>query len=196
MEHDDNQPPHIIFRKAGEVVLRPVLEKDLPFVTAWINDPEVTQYLAAHMPMMEAEERRWFENLPSRKPHDIVVAIEVDGVFIGTMGLHGIDFKHRRATTGALIGNKAYWGKGYGSEAKMLLLDYAFNELGLHKICSSVIAFNERSIRYSLKCGYQEEARLRSHHFAKGKYWDEVRLAVFQKDWKPLWREFKKKHNL
>lgn len=196
MEHDDTKPPRVIFRKAGKVVLRPVLERDLPFITSWINDPEVTQFLAAHMPMMEAEERRWFENLPNRKPHDIVVAIEVDGVFIGTMGLHGIDFKHRRATTGALIGNRAYWGKGYGSEAKMLLLDYAFNELGLHKICSSVIAFNERSIRYSLKCGYVQEARLRDHHFAKGKYWDEVRLAVFRKHWLPLWQAFKKKHKL
>lgn len=196
MQHDDKTSQQLIWRKSSRVVLRPILEKDLPFIMLWINDPEVTQYLTAHMPMMESEERQWLEGLPRAKPHHVVVAIEVDGVFIGTMGLHNIDFRHRHATTGALIGNKAYWGKGYGSEAKMLLLDYAFNELGLHKICSRVIAFNERSVRYSLRCGYHEEARLRKHNFAKGKYWDEVCLAVFRKDWLPLWREFKKTHNL
>jgi RimJ/RimL family protein N-acetyltransferase len=192
----DQSLPPIVWRKSTRVVLRPLRESDTPFISAWINDPEVTQFLQAHMPMAETEERDWIENLANRKPHDIVVAIEADGVFIGTMGLHGIDYKNRRATTGTLIGNKAYQGKGYGTEAKMLLLDYAFNELGLNKICSSVIAYNERSIRYSLKCGYREEGRLRKHLFRKGRYWDEVRLAVFRKDWLPHWKKFKKEHRL
>ena len=196
MQQEEKVAPPLIWRKSSRVILRPVLEKDLPFLMRWINDPEVTQYLKAHAPMMEFEERQWLEGLAKRKPHHVVVAIEVDGVFIGTMGLHDIDFRHRRATTGALIGNKDYWGKGYGSEAKMLLLDYAFNELGLRKICSRVIVFNKRSVRYSLRCGYREEARLRKHSFAKGKYWDEVCLAVFRKDWLPLWRRFKKDHAL
>lgn len=190
------QNGEIVWRKTKRVTLRPVLEIDLPHIVRWINDPEVTKYLATHFPMMEAEEKDWFTNLPKCKPHDIVVALVVDGKIIGTMGLHDIDYKNRRATTGALIGEKDYWGKGYGSEAKMLLLDYAFNTLNLHKVCSNVIAFNERSIRYSLKCGYEEEGRKREQHFSQGKYWDEVNLAVFQKQWKPHWRKFAKQHSL
>ncbi len=61
------------------------------------------------------------------------------------MGIHRINWKDRTATTGAVIGEKAYWDKGYGSEAKMLVLDYAFNMLNLRKICSQVLAFNKRS---------------------------------------------------
>jgi RimJ/RimL family protein N-acetyltransferase len=118
----------------------------------------------------------------------------VGGIPIGTMGIHGIDYRHGIATTGALIGEPEYWGKGYGSEAKMLLLEYAFNTLNLRKINSEVIAYNERSTQYSLKCGYKIEGRRRLEHFAKGEYWDVIQLAVFREDWQPLWEAFYEKH--
>ncbi len=118
----------------------------------------------------------------------------VDGKPIGTMGIHAIDYRHRIATTGALIGESGYWGKGYGSEAKMLLLEYAFNTLNLRKICSEVIAFNERSTKYSLKCGYKIEGTKKLHHYAKGQYWDVIQLAVFREDWLPLWEAFCAEH--
>jgi RimJ/RimL family protein N-acetyltransferase len=89
-----------------------------------------------------------------------------------------------------MIGEKEYWGKGYGTEAKMLLLHYAFDTLNLRKICSSVISFNERSHKYSLKCGYKEEGRRKAQLFRDGKYWDEIQLAVFRKDWLLLWKKF------
>ena len=192
----DTNSPEIVFRRTKKVVLRPILEADIPLLLRWINDPEVTRFLKTYMPMTEADEREWVQNHHKRKPYNIVVMIVVDGVAIGTMGLHNIDYRSRLGTTGALIGEKEYWGKGYGSEAKMLLLDFAFNTLNLRKICSNVIAFNERSLKYSLKCGYKEEARLKKHHYADGKYWDKLCLAVFREDWEPLWEQFAQKHGL
>ncbi len=185
----------IIFLKSSRVVLRPVLKEDIPeYIIRWINDPEVTQYLKVHFPMMHTDENEWFDNLHKRKPHDVVLTIVVDEKPIGVIGLHKINFKDRIATTGTLIGEKDYWGKGYGTEAKMLLLGYAFNTLNLRKICSHVIAFNERSRRYSLSCGYEEEGRLTKHLFRKGKYWDMILLAVFKNKFLPLWKKFAKKH--
>lgn len=108
------------------------------------------------------------------------------------MAIHQIDWVNGTATTGAMIGEKEYWGKGYGSEAKMLLLDYAFNRLGLRKICSNVIAFNGRSKRYSEKCGYREEARRKAQFFRDGTYHDEIWLAVFRENWLPLWKKYQK----
>lgn len=186
----------IVFLRSRRVVLRPVLKEDLPLFIRWINDPDVSQFLNVFFPMMEADEQEWFESLPKRKSTDIVFVIVVDGKAIGTMGIHNINWKNRTATTGAFIGEKDYWGKGLGSEAKMILLDYAFNTLNLRKICSTVIAFNERSYRYSLKCGYKEEGRLKEHHFKHGTYWDEILLAVFRDDWLPLWEAFAKEQGI
>lgn len=182
----------VYFRKSKRVVLRPLLESDYVILMKWINDPEVQQYLGSYLPMMEADEKEWIKSLHGRKATNIVVMIVVDGKPIGTMGIHSIDYRHGTATTGAMIGEKEYWGKGYGSEAKMLLLEYAFNVLNLRKIYSDVIAFNKRSVRYSLRCGYKIEARLKKHLFSRGKYRDQVTLSVFKKDWKPYWKQFAK----
>lgn len=188
---------NITFRRSKRVSLRPVLRSDIPRITAWINDPEVTQYLRVYLPMMETDEEKWFEKLGERKQDNIVLVIEIyetDSIKrpIGITGIHNINWKDRTAITGTMIGAKDFWGKGYGTEAKMLLLDYAFNTLNLRKMCSSVFEFNKRSLAYSLKCGYYEEGRLRRQVYVKGRYWDEIMIAVFKEDFLKLQRKLKK----
>lgn len=187
-----NEPKkeEVIFLKSKRVVLRPIERADVPKFLVWINDPEVTQYIATLFPKMEADENEWFEGLHKRQPDDIVLGIVVDGKLIGNMGIHHINWINGTATTGAIIGDKEYWGKGYGSEAKMLLLHYLFHTLNLRKISSSVIAYNDRSYAYSMKCGYKEEGRRKAQLYRKGQYWDEILLAVFRKDWEPAWERF------
>jgi RimJ/RimL family protein N-acetyltransferase len=183
----------IVFLRGKRVSLRPILKEDVPQLLRWMNDQEVVQYLSVYLPMLEADEDEWFNNLSKRKQADLIFGIITnDGELIGVMGIHGIMWKDRTATTGAYIGNKNYWGKGYGTEAKMLLLNYAFNALNLRKICASVLSFNKRSYAYQLKCGYKEEGRRLRQIYRKGKYWDEILMAVFKKDWSPLWRTYKK----
>ena len=188
----DKKKP-IIFLKGNKVILRPLRkETDLEHTTRWINDPEVNVFLSFFMPMSHQEESEFFDNLPKRK-EDIVFAIDThDGEFIGLMGIHRINWKDRTATTGAVIGEKKYWGKGYGTDAKMILLDYAFNTLNLRKICSSVIAYNKRSLQYNLHCGYKVEGIRRKQFFRKGKYWDEVELGLFKNEWLPYWKKYQK----
>lgn len=182
----------VVFLRGKRVYLRPPTKKDIPYFLRWINDQEINQYLSAFLPVTEADEIEWLDRLHKEKNENIVFVI-VDiksGKPIGTMGLHRINWKDRVATTGAIIGEKRYWGKGYGSEAKMLLLNYAFNAMNLRKICSLVISFNQRSKAYSLKCGYRVEGILRRHIFKNGRYWNEIHLAVFKKRWLPLWKKF------
>ncbi|KKS75406.1 MAG: GCN5-related N-acetyltransferase [Candidatus Azambacteria bacterium GW2011_GWA2_42_9] len=183
----------VVFLRGRKVILRPLdKETDLEACQRWINDPEVRQYLKRFLPTSKQTESEWLDSL-GKKTDDIVLAIEtLDGKFIGTMGLHKIDWKDRTAITGALIGDKTYWGKGYGTDAKMVLLDYAFNQLGLRKICSSVLAFNKRSLRYNLHCGYKVEGIQKKQIFRDGKYRDKLLLAVFQEDWLPIWEKYRR----
>lgn len=185
--------PTVVFRRGPNVTLRP-LDKaaDLPHMTRWINDQDVTQYLLAWRPMTQANEEQFIDSLVNSNT-DIVLGIEVRGKLIGVMGLHHIDWVNRRATTGAIIGDEQHRGRGYGTEAKMLLLDYAFNTLNLAKVNSGVLDFNRRSMAYSLKCGYRKEGVRRSEIFRHGKRWDEILLGVTKRDWLPYWKEFQKK---
>jgi len=184
----------IIFRKSARVTLRPLSVTDAPLLAKWMNDPEVSVNLRAYLPVTAQEEEEWVQSLTKRNSSNIVVMLVVDGVAIGTMGIHEIDYRHGTATTGAVIGEKAYQGKGYGVEAKILLLEYAFNTLNLRKVCSNVHEFNEFSVRYSLKCGYKVEGRRTAQHYSQGRYWDQIQLAVFREDFLPLWKEFAQEH--
>jgi len=184
----------VVFVRGELVYLRPPTDGDIPLFLKWFNDEEVRRYIKGTFPMMEAEEIEWLRELHKKKnEHIVFVIVEAKtNTAIGTIGLHRINWKDRRATTGTVIGEKDFWGRGYGSEAKMLLLNYAFNTLNLRKICSIVYGFNKRSQAYNRKCGYRAEGVFKSHVFKNGKYCDEVHMAMFKKDWLPIWKRFKK----
>lgn len=185
--------PKLVFLRGKKTILRPLRKAtDFELCLRWINDPEVNQYLLVYFPVTEKKEEEWFDSF-SNNPNEVVLGIEIpDGRLIGTMGLHNIKLKDRTAVTGALIGEKEYWSKGYGTDAKMTLLDYAFNTLNLRKINSSVYAFNKRSLKYNLKCGYKIEGVRKKQIFRNGKYHDEIIIAVFKENWLPIWKKYQK----
>ena len=182
----------VLFLSGKMVNLRPAQKSDIPHFTRWINDPKVRHYLSTTMPLTEKQEEEWFEGLGKDESKIDLIIETKDGKPIGLMGIHKIDWRSGVGTTGDLIGEKEYWGQGYGTDAKMVLLDYAFNTLGLRKICSGAMAFNKRSIRYSLHCGYKVEGRLRRHTFRNGKFQDQIVLGVFRDEWLPIWNHYRK----
>lgn len=182
------------FIVGNSVLLRPVRESDLPLFVQWVNDPDVRKYMLTRSPMTEMAEKEWIAKgaRHSRYPEDIAMVIEIKESQkpIGTIGLHSINWIDRCATTGSMIGDVSEQRKGYATDAKMHVLKYAFEVLGMHKIISLAYAKNERSIAYSERCGYEREALLREEVFREGAWEDIVRLACFAKPWKVKWNEY------
>lgn len=187
----------VVFLRGAKTILRPPdKEKDAPLFRRWINDPEVRFFLDRVLPADLKVEENWIDNLSGSQNHIVLVIETNEGVPIGTIGLHGISWVNGFATSGAMIGEKDYWGKGYGFDAKMALLYYAFFNLGLRKICSSVFSFNKRSQAYLEKTGYVQEGVKKKQRLRNGRYHDEILLGLFKKDFTPIWRAYKKKHGL
>lgn len=188
--------PTIVFRKGKKVLLRPLSLEDAPLLAQWMNDEETTRWLLRDMPLSLAAEEVWIKehacaNIPANAT-DVVLGIAThDGRLIGCTGLHSIHWTHGTATTGTVIGRKADRGQGYATDAKMLLLAFAFLRLNLRKICSDVIAPNGASLRYAEKCGYKEEGRQLRQIYVDGEYHDLVHLGVFKEEWLPLWEEYR-----
>jgi RimJ/RimL family protein N-acetyltransferase len=174
-------PPFLV---GDRIVLRPLdPEHDLENIWRWINDPEVRQFIKRPLPATRAEEHEW---LSRKSDTDIILGIELKRTpqLIGSIGLHRINWIHRRATSGTLIGKKELWGQGYGTEAKQLLLRYAFLTLNLHRVGTSVFATNPRSLACQKKCGYIEEGRLRSADYQDGQWVDSILLGVLKDEWR------------
>lgn len=180
----------VVFLDSFLVRLRPLEPSDAPLLFRWINDPEVRIFVTAFLPQTMSQEEEFIKK--ANDNNNVVLGIEEKetGEFIGVMGLHDISWVNRTATTGAIIGVKEKRGIGLGTDAKMALLRYAFKDLGLRKINSSVISFNERSRRYSEKCGYRFEGVKKKQFFKNGEYADEILLAVFAEDWDQVWEQY------
>ncbi|HDN79985.1 MAG: N-acetyltransferase [Chloroflexi bacterium] len=170
--------------RGRKVRLRAPEREDLPLFVRWLNDTEVTRYLTLYWPLSMAEEEQWFENLLKRENDRVFVIETEEGKPIGNMGLHNIDWKNRKAVLGIFIGEKDYWGKGYGTDAIKTLLRFAFEELNLNRVELRVFEFNTRAIRCYEKCGFVTEGRLRQSLFRNGRYHDELVMAVLREEWK------------
>lgn len=102
--------------------------------------------------------------------------IEVEKRLVGYVQLAMIDRSNRHAAVGILLGAKEVWGRGIGSAALRLLMDYAFTVQGLERIYAEVYPFNTRSQRLFEGLGFQQEGILREHEFYNGSLRD---LYVF-----------------
>ena len=178
--------------KGNRVILRPMRRSDINYFLKWFTDPEVTQYLAAiYLPMTEMADEKFIEELgTSRSQTQVIFVIEAtegeSNIPIGNTTLSAINPKDHLATFGIAIGEKAYWSKGYGTEAARLLVNYGFEQLNLHRISSGAVAFNERSIRMHLSVGFREEGRERELLFKNGKFHDYVIFGLLRAEWKSV----------
>lgn len=165
--------------------LRAIEREDIPRFLRWLNDPEVRRFLVMHEPLSRAREERWFEEQLSR-PNELILAIEVlvgnEWVHIGNVGLHRIDLKNRTAVLGIVIGEKDFWGKGYGREAIRVLLRYAFFELGLHRVELETFAFNSRALRCYEAVGFKRVGVRRQAFFREGTFHDVILMDLLAEE--------------
>ncbi len=183
----------VFWLKGKKTMLCPLEIDDAPVIYRGINNPDAYNFLLSTNPKGLESEEEWIRDKQKPSMSDITVGIcTLDGVLIGTMVLHNIDHLNGTALTGAVIFDEQYRNQGFGTDAKMILLNYAFNMLGLHLVESRVIGFNERSSTYSQKCGYVVEARLRSRFYRFGTRHDEIILSVTRDEWLPNWEAYKK----
>lgn len=106
-----------------------------------------------------------------------------DGTPIGFFALNWLVPHSRLAMLGARIGDPAYWGGGYGTDALLLLVDYAFGWLDMRRLWLDTMSSNARVLRQMQKVGFTLEARLRSVAIADGQWNDEVVFGLMRDEW-------------
>ena len=110
-------------------------------------------------------------------------AVEADGKFIGICALFNEDHTAHTVELGITIGDKDYWGKGYGRAVVRLLVQYAFRYRNYRKVWLRVHGRNERAQAAYRACGFTEEGRQKQQVFSNGSYDDLIFMGVFREDW-------------
>ena len=177
-----------ISKLVGEkVILGPIMKQNLETYVKWINDIEVSKYLnILHTVMTIEGEENWYE----KKIVDDSSAIfsiydKKTGKLIGNTSLENINKFDRTATFGIIIGEKDYWGKGYGTEATRLIIDFGFNVLNLNNIRLEVFSYNKRGIKAYEKVGFKQVGWLRQARTLAGKKYDVLIMDIIPEDFEP-----------
>ena len=172
--------------KGEKIILRAMKREDLQRQWIFNNDIEIEILGGGDPPEAQAIERleaEFDENTRKGGRDGTNFAIEADGKYIGACGLFHFNEIAHTCEMGIGIGDRAYWGRGYGRDAVKVLLDYAFRQRNLHKVWLTVNANNERAIRSYRTCGFVEEGRLRKHVWSNGQYIDFVYMGVLRDEW-------------
>lgn len=156
----------------------------------WRQNEDVFQYYRSAIRYISTlNEKNWVENRITDKENvTCAICLKETNKFIGCTFLNNIDLINRSARGGTFIGDSEYQGKGYGTEARILILRHAFFDWGLERVWAHIHLSNVASIRMHEKCGYVKEGILRNASFINGRFEDLLLMAVLKEDFVSLFK--------
>lgn len=172
--------------ESSRLKLRKMTPDDVELYHKWRNDIEVMKSTNPFLDVYSKEATKEFVNhviLASHNAKSYIIVEKESEMPIGVASLINIDYKNRNAECIIDIGEKEYWGKGLGSEGLILLLDYAFYEMNLHRVSLRVFSFNGWAIRMYTKLGFKQEGNSRQSLFRDGKWYDIIHMGILQNEY-------------
>ena len=176
----------------GKLVrLRAFEKSDLDSIMKWINDEEVTDFLAGGMltyPVSSIAEEKFIEAASKSSDTEKSFAIETlaERKYLGGVAFHAINWLNRSAGLGITIGDKSFWGRGYGTDAMRVMMLLGFDKMNLHRLWLHVYDYNQRAIASYERCGFKREGVLRSDRFYRGSYHDTIVMGILESEYRAL----------
>jgi RimJ/RimL family protein N-acetyltransferase len=171
-EPDQDAPPLLV---EGELVALGPLRRDLiPVYQRWMSNLEVMRGVGRVDPVTLEAETAWYESAARGTPTGLVFTIydRSDLTPVGTCSIDEIQPAHGTGTFGILLGERR--GRGLGTEATRLALEWAFTVTGLHNVMLQVFEWNTAAIRAYTGAGFKEIGRRRGGVVTMGRRFDIV----------------------
>lgn len=175
--------------KGERVKLTSVYEEDLSIFEKWYNDISFLRFydMTAACPKSKDELEEMVRSI--KKSNDsLIFAIRTveDDKFIGVAGFENILWNNGNAVIYIGIGEEGHRGKGLAKEALNLAMEFAFQELNLHRIQLNVLEYNEDAIRLYERLGFKREGVYREFIHRDGKRYDMYLYGILRHEWNQL----------
>jgi RimJ/RimL family protein N-acetyltransferase len=163
----------------------------------WQHDTELVRLADSDPAQLSSEKKikEWFDQQAEGGPKPERVSFSIrtlaEDQQIGFLGLW-IDLIHSEAWVGLGIGEREFWGKGYGSDMMKLCQGYVFGELGLQRLSLGLHEYNPRALRSYEKCGFRLEGRTRQDLAREGKRYDSLWMGILRDEWLQMQKGKKK----
>lgn len=175
----------IKFLEAESIFLRPFEDEDMDsyfYEAFWDKD------LRKMTGMKSVYSREGILNFIKNSARDetslnLLICLQDNNQMIGDIALKEIDYLNRKAKVDLSIFQTVYRGKGYGTEALRLIIDYSFDQLNLHRIGLDVYSFNKHARYVYEKLGFRQEGMLRKSIYSDGEYFDTIIMGLLKEEW-------------
>ena len=189
MTFDEKSETKSRFLIGKRVYLRALEKEDLIYIRKWSNDPEIRKLTGEVASISQADADRFLERIYNDNTRKwFVIVIKENDRVIGEAGLLRMFHAWRTTDISIIIGEKDAWGKGYGTEAILLLIDYVFRRLNFHRVAIGVVSFNEKAIHFWEKVGFKKEGIQRDGYYYNHKYHDFVMMSILEDEFRELHR--------
>lgn len=169
------------------LVLRPLVDSDCgERYCSWLRDPDVNAWLETRWVSQDIISIKNFVHSSNANPEVVLLGIfrRHDDFHIGNVKLGPINKNHSCADISYFIGERSVWGQGYATETIRLVLKFAFEQLGLHRVQAGCYAANVASARALLKSGFKAEGVWRKQlKDADGIWQDHLWFGALAEEW-------------
>jgi [ribosomal protein S5]-alanine N-acetyltransferase len=161
-----------------KIVIRPLELTDVSDLASLANNQKIWEDVRDYFPFpYTIKDAEWFINHSLEMTMIENFAITYKGVFCGVISANvQTDVYRKSAEMGYWVG-EPFWGKGIATEAVKLIAKYAFENLGVNRLFSSVFEYNPASMKVLEKNGFVKEGVFRKAIFKKEQLWDEHKYA-------------------
>ncbi len=164
---------------------------DLPGVFRIYSDAEIMRFWS-YAPWQSFEQAEaWYARIEGYHAEGDTLQFVIKRLpeleVIGVCTLFKIDSNNRRAEIGYALARDA-WGQGYMHEALTALVDYGFNQLGLHRIEADIDPLNTQSAASLERLGFTEEGLLRERWYVNGQTSDSAMFGLLEGEWRERYK--------
>ena len=152
----------------------------------WFLDKEAVKYSLSKWQKRHSQEKikQWLsETLNDKSVVNFGIVEASANKLIGYSGISGISKLNKTGEYFIFIGDKNSWGKGYGTEATKLVINYGFKKLKLHRISLTVSEPNIAGVKAYIKVGFKKEGILRDAAFRDGNYHNKIVMSILDPEW-------------
>lgn len=168
-----------------KVYLRAMEAGDMDCFFDLINDSGVSENVVGwSLPVSKYEQMQWYERAVHDKKNCRFTVVRLGSELpVGMVTLSNIDWQNRSATHGIKLHPDCPKGAGIATDAVMTLMQYAFEEVNLHRLDGSWLDYNTASKKLYEKCGWKVEGVKKQAVFRKGCYHDLYITGILKEDY-------------